>query len=419
MGILVETRIHQQNVGTFCGAACAQMTLAALGLDPSTLAQREIYEASTDGDWLSRPDKLTSALNARWGNASGLRFRLYRCADKAGMLGVMRGMFEQFSQNGAVGIALWGSNRHWIVVRGFDTDPTDSSIITALHVRNPLPAIGGSDAADQQHAHDDDCCAEHRVCYHFSFMNIDYWNSTVKPVEKPGPWKDEFLVICPAAYVPGLPDDEEVPPTPEIDTEIAPPTGPILSAQEVAAHVERMVVENSFAGLEEINEAIKLTRAGTPILVEALNDDGSINPEGAYYLVPFLDDEGNWGDPGSVPMAMTVNAFTGEYEEVVGAPDGSIYDPEWISVVGIERQASSNNLEPLRNRAQQDSDFPYLAVWRHTEQTPTRFWPLFVEDRPAAGDAGDAEDDAASRGSPPAYMRIDGQVITSLDDLHP
>ncbi len=422
MGIVVSARIHRQNADGYCGAASAQMALAALGMDPSQLPQKTLFDSSHHSPWYSRPDLLTDTLNNRWQNGKNLRFRLYCCADQAGMLGVMRGMFEQFGDEGAVAIATTMTTSHWVVVRGFETHPDDPSTMIGLHVRNPMPSIGPA-TFDHQHAEDDDCCGEHGNCPNHHYLSVAIWNRDVPPVKQDGPWKDKFLVICPDAYVPGRPDEEPVPPTLEVDAninaELAPPFGPIFSTEAIAAQVERIVAGDPLLGMDWVRDALNLTRAGTPILVEGLSDDGGIDPAGSYYLVPFLDENGDWGSPGSVPMAMAINPYTGEFDEVVAAPDGSIYHPDWISPAGIERQASSNNLEPLRNRAQQDSDFPYLAVWRHTEQTPTRFWPLFVEDRPAAGDADAAEDDAASRVIPPVYMRIDGQVITSLDDLHP
>jgi hypothetical protein len=311
-----------------------------------------------------------------------------------------------------------------VVVRGFETDPADPSGPTlGFHLRNPLPAIHPN-AEDWPHSEDDDCCVGHRVCPFCHYVSVAHWNSSLQPVNVDGPWQDEFLVICPDTYVPGAPDEEIVPPTAGVEVEQPPSSGPILSTREIAAHVDRLVAENPFASEDCIADAIRLTRPGTPILVESLNEDGSNDPDGAYYLVPFLDLEGDWGDPDSVPMAMTVNAVTGEFEEVIAAPDGSIYDPDWITPGGIERQARSNSMDTVRRRAQPDSDFAYLAVWRPSLQTPTRFWPLFVEDRPAADDAaGDAAGEAAGEEaddpSAPVYMRIDGQVVTDLDDLHP
>lgn len=437
MGVVVSTRIHRQNADGYCGAASAQMALASLGMDPSQLAQNSLYSASHEKPWYSRPDLLTETLNDQWQNAKDLRFRLYRCADRAGMVGVMRRMFEQFGDDGAVAIALTMSTHHWVVVRGFETHPDDPTKLIGFHVRNPMPSLQGN-PVDWPHAKDDDCCAQQGMCPTCHYMSLARWNREVEPVSVDSDWKDEFLVICPDRVVPGMSDEVMVPTTPDGEADPAPPSGPILSVQEVEARVQDMIShrdDNPFLTRDCISGAVTRTQPSTPILVEGLNRDGSVNPDDAYYLVPFVDPDGDWGDSNSVPMAMTVNAVTGEFEEVIATPDGSIYDPAWITPAGIERQALGNNLDRLRRRTQPDAAFSHVAVWRHTEQTPTRFWPLFIGERtvidaPTGGPAPDARSDAPpdeiEAGMEPintvnatVFMRIDGQVVTDLREMHP
>lgn len=416
MSVVVPADVHQQNISSYCGAACAQMVLAAMGIDAQTLAQRALYDASHDAShpvfWFSHPHTLTKALNQQWRNGANLRFRLFRCADKSGVNQVLRQMFEQSgNQHHAVGIVLTGLSRHWAMVRGFETAPADPAGPTiGFHLRDPAPAIG-TGTEDNPHYKNDGCCTGHVVCGSCHYMSISYWNSSLRPVKAAGPWHGEYLVICPDAYVPGRPDEETVPAAGPVAVD-APPSGPRLSAQAIAELVHEMLASGMFVGVDCITDATRLTQPSTPILVEGLNEDGGIDPDGAYYLVPFVDPEGNWGDPGAVPVAMTVNAFTGEFEEVIAVPDGSIYDRDWITADGAGRQARANSLDALQVRAAPDSEFPYLAVWRSTEQTPTRFWPLFVPVQPVAGDP----DGGAA---PAVFMRVDGEVVTTLDERRP
>lgn len=436
MSIVVPARIHRQNSEGYCGAASAQMALAALGMDPRQLAQKQLYTASHEEPWFSRPDLLTRTLNDRWQNRKNLRFRLYRCADIAGMVGVMRRMFEQFGGEGAVAIALTMHTNHWVVVRGFETHPDDPSQLIGFHVRNPMPSIE-LNPEDKEHAEDDDCCgADGGKCRTCHYMSLARWYRDVAPVKWDGPWKNEYLVICLDRVGQDLNDDVTVSPVADTSAERVTPTGPILSAQELEARVREVIADNPFLGEECLTKPLTTTRAATPILVEGLNPDGSTNREDAYYLVPFVDPNGAGGDPGSVPLAMTVNAVTGEFEEAIAMPDGSIYDPASITPGGLEQQALGNNLDRLRRRSEPGAVFPHVAVWRHSEQTPTRFLPVFVGERTVMtatpeGLDRDGADDAPTTvidgGSverigtvnTTVFMRIDGKIITDLGDTHP
>lgn len=414
MPSMLTVPFHQQNTKKYCGAACAQMVLTALGRNVSTLSQTALYtksHVSPSGatGWYSYPDGLVAALNAKWQDAQGLRFLLHECATKDRLLEIVRETIENSAGHHAGPIVATGRSDHWVVVKGIELDAAAS--ITGLHLNNPLPARNSG--ANWLHAGTDDCGSGRNKDWPCYYVSLAFWSSNMmRGIQEAGPWQGKFLTICLSPNPGDGSDRVVVPASAAPPANGAPPASPVRTPAEISESVERLLAANPFAGVDCLNVALAGSTPGAPLFVQGVNEDGTEDPSEAYYIVPFSR-EGDVGDHDGenqmgtqVPLLVTFNAYTGEFEEAVGMPEGTTYDAEWLDP---EFVAARSERDKVRQRESDRSGpaFPYRLVWRPTFATPTRFWPLL-----------DGEREGSFDNNEPVYTRIDGEEITELEPLH-
>lgn len=421
MASMLSIPYHQQNTNEFCGAACAQMVLTALGQDVGALNQAALYttaNTTTSGTtgWYSYPDGLVNTLNAEWGDAQGLRFLLYICDTKDDLLQTVRQTIENTAGHQAGPIVVTGMKDHWVVVKGVELDPAASvggvTPIIGLHLNNPLPARGA--AADWPHAETDGCGTGQNYDWLCYYVSITYWNSKMmRGVRTRGPWRKKFLAIC-LSPNPGTGINRVTVPATGAGSGAndSPPSGPARTPAQIGESVEDLTAGSPFAGIECLTLAMEGATPGAPIFVHGLSEDGSEDPSEDYYIVPFLR-EGDVIDPDSkersgprVPLLLTFDAHTGEFEEAVAVPEGTTYDATWLDPEFVAVR-SERALVRQRESDRSGSAFPFRLVWRPSFETPTRFWPLLEGER-----------QRSDNGVEPVYTRIDGEVLTELTPLH-
>lgn len=421
MPSMLTVPYHQQNTDEYCGAACAQMVLTALGRNVSTLIQTALFTTSNVSPsgatgWYSYPDGLVKTLNDEWGDAQGLRFLLYICATKEGLLRTVRQTIENSAGHQAGPIVATGLRDHWVVVKGIEVDPAASvggvAPIIGLHLNNPLPARTGR--ACWPHSVTDDCESGRHKAWFCYYVSVNYWNSNMmRGVRTPGPWRGKFVAIC-LSPDPGTGADQVIVPASGAGSgpNSSSPAGPARTPAEITGSAERLVAANPFAEIECLNGALTGSTPGAPLFVQGLGEDGSEDPSESYYIVPFFR-EGDVSGPDDdvqtgtqVPLLVTFNAYTGEFEEAVGMPEGTTYDAEWLDPEFVAVRSERDNVRQ-RESDRSGPAFPFHLVWRPSFATPTRFWPLLEGKRQRSNTSVE-----------PVYTRIDGEVLTELEPLH-
>ena len=420
MGSLLAVPFHQQNTDKYCGAACAQMVLGALGRNVDSLSQVWLYSKSHvspsgAAGWFSYPDGLTKTLNDVWKNAQGLRFLLYQCASKEDLLNIIRQTIENPAGHQAGPIVATGMNDHWVVVKGLETGPVppDGSPppIIGLHLNNPWPAR--NKGARWKHADADDCGSGWNKDWPCYFMSLSFWNDNMMcAVQEPGPWQGSFLAIC-LGPDPGTGNDHVIVPASVAGTgNGGQPQRSLRTPTEIDESVERLIASNPFAGIDCLNEALAGATPAAPLFVQEVGDDGMEREGSAYYVVPFLREgvviraDGERRTGTQVPMLVIFNAYTGELEEAVGMAEGTTYDAQWLNPEVVSDRSSRAGVRQRESGRPVDA-FPYRLVWRQSTATPTRFWPLLEGERGLANGR-------AQR----VFTRIDGEVLTELEPLH-
>lgn len=186
----------------------------------------------------------------------------------------------------------------------------------------------------------------------------------------------------------------------------------LRTPDEIGESVEHLIASNPFAGIDCLNEALAGATPAAPLFVQEVGDDGMEREGSAYYVVPFLQDGVVTGADGArrtgtqVPLLVIFNAYTGEFEEAVGMPEGTTYDAQWLNPEVVSDRSSRVGVCQRESGRPADA-FPYRLVWRQSTATPTRFWPLLEGERML--------DDGRAQ---PVYTRIDGEVLTELEPLH-
>ena len=402
----VNLSFHQQNTDVYCGAACAMMVLRGAGVGISALTQKELFDDSNSspggdtGNWNSFPDGLVTTLNAEWDahwqgqpNHPGTRFILFICDSAADLLQVVRATMEDASLEAAP-IVVRSAGAHWITVKQMDVGPaaagTGIEPILGFHVHDPWPPLD-PEADTTPHDDGDQCGSTANKSWPCHHVNLEYWNRKyIRPVNRAGLWHDKRLAICLShdgalatnhiIEVGGLPD-------PDVSGAAS---GPLLTPGQIKTIADDLPGTTTFPEGSCLWTALKGAVADTPLLVEPLDEE-----ETAYYIVPYRR-RGTEGD--DIPLLVIFDAYTGAYEEAVGMPEGTTYDPRWIEPEAIAEEAdrAGNALEPAPDRP----EFPFRLVWAPRYETLSRFFPLFVATKVTNQDA--------------VYVRIDTREFSDL-----
>jgi intein/homing endonuclease len=140
--------------------------------------------------------------------------------------------------------------------------------------------------------------------------------------------------------------------------------------------------------------AVVGTEPGQPILVERQD----LKPPRLYYIVPYIDGEGN------VPLLAHVDADeSGELAGVVAAPEGTTHFRDALTRQEVIERFAGRDVEVGERTVSLEAEQLYEhLVWQPCKESLSPFWPFYRFD---VGEAGEENR---------VYIRIDGQVFTAL-----
>jgi hypothetical protein len=380
---------HRQQDTDYCGAACLQMVIEALGLKSKD--QDDLYvDAHAHGqqdpktNWYSPPDGLEWTLDA----ITGLQADFDVCSLTKESALTRRLVWSLFNASAAP-IALVYGFTHWVVVVGYDIDqdptgPTDAGyVIRALEIHDPWRT--------ELEANPPPPPPPRHVAYR------EWLSKYLKPVPT-GYWVGQVVAVGDfgTAHRPPVYEPPPIAPGSESKTMLSPEAAQAaaLTGLEEQGLLKR---EDWRARLASPIEAQK------PLLVQRLDvaDD-------FYYLVPFGEGDRPAG------AVVRVDAFSGEYLEAnafstsgEGRPWGAIVR-DWQSDDTARRQIIGRKFE-LPNRGgrvlarREGIGIHPSFIWKPCVESLSPYYPFRL----------------LTIGDTPRYVRLDGEVFDRLHDAGP
>jgi hypothetical protein len=389
----LDVPYHQQDTDFYCGAACVQMVLRAIG--QPLLSQDDLYndnhnhtvEASA---WSTPPDGLCWTLNHR---QASKHFTLDSTDTEDP---ISRTVCWSIHHYQCAPVALVYGGNHWAVVRGYTASAAPgtafdtSYAISSFDLNNPWPPVPVP-PGPPPHTDGDVCgsggnrgVADINVSY--STWQTDYMTPNTFGAQ----WLGRYVAVC-DPDPPGSPGSPGPPSSPEGERR---PDGQRLLAAGVVR--EKLLDSLKSAGLLSHPVWAKVfdeVRTGEPLLVQRLD-----RPDSYYFIVPTLDERGK------LRAAVGVDARFGNYQQTMAArnPDASLFgfaDPEKATQRVLGRQFDlPGNAGRLLVRPQGLSVEPAL-VWRPCRESLSPFYPFRM----------------ISLGAHRLYVRVfDGAVFTRL-----
>jgi len=266
-------KYHTQDTSYYCGAACAMMVLAEIGVSQASLDQDDLYTSNhnhnTQSGWYSDPEGVRFTMVDRKPASFGNTFVVYRSASEAA--GSQK-LVHTLHAYGVSPIVLVFGCAHWIVVCGVQTDvnpATGPYTIDGFWVNNPVWED------NEPHAAGDDCGTGGSHGVENQWISYATWQSTYLTgcAYDSADASLQFLSVCdPEAPKIALP--RRVAPQRYFDGRS------IIGPRSVATGLNQDLRRY---GLFETKKMARLARGrfGTPLLVQRLDVDG-----GFYYLVP-------------------------------------------------------------------------------------------------------------------------------------
>ena len=385
---------HQQDEWDYCGPACAQMVLAALG--GGILGQDILFGAiqshnllETTG-WYSAPDGIAWVLN----NSPTTTAGTFEASVQADAATISRQIAWSIFDAELPAVALVYGQQHWVVVRGFQASaipkgPDDTSYsISSIDVNNPCPSAPDPPQVGfpPPHAVDDSCGSggDHGT----GDENIAYtqWADTYMTGVRLGAWKG-FVAVCYPACDPCA-------------STAMRPLAHRASGDRILTHEE--IVTYSLAGLKDFGlrdrkawkKSLSGTTPGKPILVQRLDRIDEF-----YYIVPMES------APGVAPVLVCNNARFGDYLQAIRVPgpggdafSGLNFDPRTALASVLDRRfAAGKRKGKFVVRPEASALYPTL-VWRPCRESRSPYYPFFL----------------ITVGSRRIFVRVDGQVFTGL-----
>jgi hypothetical protein len=383
----LATPYHQQDTGYYCGAACAQMVLAAVGVGIQN--QDDLYNdnhshSTTEPGWATAPDGLQWTLNH---DQASKYFALDALMHEDAISRMIAWTIHHYQ---VAPIALVFGSAHWIAVRGYDasaapTSSIDTSYtITGFEINNPWPPTPAP-APPPPHAAGDLCgtggtrgVADEHIAY--ATWVADYMTGCDF-----GHWNGRFVAVCdpdpPATRLPSERSDVRR-------------RGESTRLIEPAAAVSRAMTAPREVGLLQRprwSEALTRIEPAEPILVQRLDRLDSF-----YYIVPVARER-------AVTAAVSVDARFGEYRQAIALPKPS---PDAFRVLDEEstlRRVLNQRFEltgakgRLLVREEAVCVYP-TYVWRPCRESLSPFYPFRM----------------VTVGDDRLFIRIDGPIFTSL-----
>jgi hypothetical protein len=386
----LDVPFHQQDTDYYCGAACAQMVLRAMG--QPLLAQSDLYndnhnhtvEASA---WSTPPDGLCWTLNNR---QSAKRFTL-DCTDSEEP--ISRTLCWAIHRYQCAPIALVFGGNHWAVVRGYTADAAPQSsfdtsyTIASFDLNNPWPPVPVP-PGPPPHADGDVCgsggnrgIADINVAY--GTWQTDYLTPNAFGTR----WLGRYVAVCD----PDLPDEPKPSPPPERTRRFD--GRRVVDASVVRSDLADILQTAGLLSHPLWSKVFAEVRAGEPLLVQRLD-----RQDASYFIVPTLDASGR------MRAAVGVDARFGDYQQTMALrdPGASLFgflDVQKAADRVLGRQfALPGNAGRLLVQAADLTVHP-LLVWQPCRESLSPFYPFRM----------------ILVGAHRLYVRIfDGSVFTSL-----
>lgn len=269
-------KYHTQDTGYYCGAACAMMVLAEIGVPHSSLDQDDLYNSNHSHNakpgWYSDPEGIRFTMVDRKPASFTNTFVVYK---KPSESEGSRKLVYTLKQYGVSPIVLVFGCAHWIVVCGVQTNvnpATGPYTIDGFWVNNSV-------AEDNEpHASNDNCGTGGSHGVENQWISYATWQSTYLtgcPYDSTD-GSDQYISVC----------DPEAP-------QIAEPGRPelvryfdgqaVVEARRIAPVLKKEIQRFSLA---EAKPTARVARGAfaAPLLVERLDNRGAF-----YYLVPSME----------------------------------------------------------------------------------------------------------------------------------
>jgi hypothetical protein len=269
-------KYHTQDTGYYCGAACAMMVLAEIGVGYGSLDQDDLYSSNhshnAQSGWYSDPEGVRFTMVDRKPAAFTNTFVVYRQASEAA--GSQK-LVHTLKQYGVSPIVLVFGCAHWIVVCGVQTDvnpATGPYTIDGFWVNNSV-------AEDNEpHAAGDTCGSGGSHGVENQWISYATWQSTYFTGcnYDSNDGSLQFLSVC-DPEVPKISMPRRVEPVRYFNGRS------IVDPKKIPEVVKKELRRFS---LFDAKQTSRLARGkfGVPLLVQRIDVEGSY-----YYLVPSME----------------------------------------------------------------------------------------------------------------------------------
>jgi hypothetical protein len=270
-------KYHTQDTSYYCGAACAMMVLAEIGVGHASLDQDDLYDSNhnhnAQGGWYSDPEGVRYTMVHRKPASFGNTFVVYRKPTEAE--GSQKLVYT-LQHYGVSPIVLVYGCAHWIVVCGVQTDvnpATGAYAIQGFWVNNPVHED------NEPHAAGDICGSGSSHGIENQWVSYTSWQSTYFTgcAYDSSDGSLQYLSVCDPAE-PKIAAPRQVAPVRYFDgRQLAEPRQIV---DVVGKELERFA-------LTQTKSTARVARGkfGAPLLVQRLDAEGSF-----YYLLPSLAD---------------------------------------------------------------------------------------------------------------------------------
>ena len=384
-------RYHTQNTSYYCGAACAMMILAEIGVPYSSLDQDVLYNSNHshnhNSGWYTDPYGLCYTLNDRR-PASFLPN--YFVVDKplTEALGTRIVVFTLYHYKVSPAVLVYHC-AHWNVVRGVktDVDPTTGApyIVEGFWLNNPV-----WDTSITTHDGTDTCGSGGSHGIANEFVTYAEWQTNRFngcAFDDPG-GATQWIAVCDPE-----PPNNALPRRRDIAIKFE--GRHLIESEQVAELAENGLREYRLRETEFGERALHAGKPGQPLLVQRLDRPGDF-----YYLTP-------WEQDGRVAALIDVDARFGVFKSVrilsepaeswmIGAKKGNVR-----SVIG---RAIDDKVFDLPDEKGRFSVFPGtycippVLVWKPCRESWSPHLPFYH----------------VVVGGHSLYVRIDGPVFTHL-----
>lgn len=371
----LDVPYHQQDTDFYCGAACAQMMLRAIGqpLLPQDGLYNDNHTHSLEpAAWSTPPDGICWTLNNR---QTAKHFVLDSTDSEEPISRTLCWSIHRYQCPPVV--LVYGGN-HWVVVRGYSasaapTGPHDASYaIESFDLNNPWPPVPAA-PGPPPHA-DGDVCGS-GGSRGVADLNVSYttWQSYYLTANGFGAqWLGRFVAVCdpdpPTPPAPPPPGSSRVSTMAERERLRA--AQPVLAAAGVRNGLMATMRNAGLLSHPVWSRIFENLNAADALLVERLD-----RPNSEYWIVPAVDAGGN------VRAVVGIDARLGDYEQAMAVrnPDAPLF--AFVDAARVTAHVLSEPSPPAgrpaapRLQRDQISVHPAL-VWRPCRESLSPFYPF-------------------------------------------